>query len=98
MLLWKVLIKLRKLPVTNFFEIRHTVTYCKYGDTRMKPTDIWTNSDKWVPRKACKNGDSCHESAPRGSKTGTQGLKGAYERSKIPKELCNEILISCKWQ
>lgn len=22
---------------------RYTVTYCKYGDTRMKPTDIWTN-------------------------------------------------------
>ena len=23
--------------------LRHTVTYCQYGDTRMKPTDIWTN-------------------------------------------------------
>lgn len=22
---------------------RYTVTYCKYGDNRMKPTDIWTN-------------------------------------------------------
>jgi len=22
---------------------RYTVTYCQYGDTRMKPTDIWTN-------------------------------------------------------
>lgn len=22
---------------------RYTVTYCKYGDARMKPTDIWTN-------------------------------------------------------
>lgn len=22
---------------------RHTVTYCQYGDNRMKPTDIWTN-------------------------------------------------------
>lgn len=22
---------------------RYTVTYCKYGDFRMKPTDIWTN-------------------------------------------------------
>ena len=25
---------------------RYTVTYCKYGDTRMKPTDIWTNHPK----------------------------------------------------
>jgi len=24
---------------------RHTVTYCQYGDMRMKPTDIWTNAD-----------------------------------------------------
>ena len=33
-----------------------------------------------------------HESARRGAKTGTQGLKGNYERSKVPKELCEEIL------
>ena len=84
--------KLRKLPVTDFFEIRHTVTYCQYGDNRMKPTDIWTNSYVWQPKKMCKKNDSCHESAPRGSKTGTQGLKNAYNRSKIPSELCYEIL------
>jgi len=74
---------------------RHTVTYCQYGDNRMKPTDIWTNSDKWQPRPMCKNGDTCHESAPRGSRTGTQGRENAYNRSKIPYELCLEILKSC---
>jgi hypothetical protein len=74
---------------------RHTVTYCRYGDKRMKPTDIWTNSDRWVPRSMCKNGDPCHESAPRGARTGTQGVKGAFDRSKIPEELCREILVSC---
>ena len=96
--------KLRKLPFMNELTdwdkaIRHTVTYCQYttGDEmpRMKPTDVWTNNFKWMPRPMCKNGDDCHESAPRGSKTGTQGLKGNYERSKIPSELCNEILKSC---
>lgn len=70
---------------------RHTITYCQYGDTRMKPTDIWTNAP-WTPRPMCKNGMPCHQSAPRGSKTGTQGLKGAYERSKVPYELCKELL------
>ena len=30
--------------------------------------------------------------SPRGSKTGTQGLKGNYERSKIPEALCLEII------
>ena len=86
--------KLRKLPVSDFFDKRHTVTYCQYGDTRMKPTDIWTNCEEWYPRKMCKNGDTCHQSAPRGSRTGTQGIKGDYNRSMIPKQLCLDILKS----
>jgi hypothetical protein len=85
---------LRKMPIMADLP-RQGVTYCQYGDTRMKPTDIWTNSTKWIPRPMCKNGDPCHVAAPRGSKTGTQGLKGSYERSKIPEELCLEILKSC---
>jgi hypothetical protein len=85
---------LRKLEIVQRFK-RQGVTYCQYGDDRMKPTDIWTNSDKWIPRPMCKNGDSCHISAPRGSSTGTQGLANAYERSKIPEQLCLEILQSC---
>ena len=57
----------------------------------MKPTDIWTNLD-WKPKAMCKNGQPCHEAAPRGSKTGTQGLKNNYERSKIPYFLSREII------
>ena len=61
----------------------------------MKPTDIWTNAlDVWDPRPMCKNGMPCHTAAPRGSQTGTQGLKGNYERSMVPYELCKEILFS----
>lgn len=75
--------------------VRHTVTYCQYGDNRMKPTDIWTNNLNWNPRPVCRNGDPCHVAAPRGARTGTQGLKGAYDRSKIPEQLCQEILQSC---
>lgn len=75
---------------------RYTVTYCQYGDTRMKPTDIWTNHPNPQFKPMCKNGDSCHESAPRGSKTGTQGLKGNLERSIIPKELCEHIVDICE--
>jgi hypothetical protein len=70
---------------------RYTVTYCQYGDTRMKPTDIWTNFIEWKPKPPCKNGDSCHISAPRGSRTGTQGLKNATERGRIPSALFVEI-------
>lgn len=75
---------------------RYTVTYCKYGDTRMKPTDIWTNHPAPRFRPACKNGDPCHEKAPRGSRTGTQGLKGSRERSVIPEALCQHIVDICE--
>jgi hypothetical protein len=86
---------LRKMPFMRK-HIRRTVWYCQYGDDRAKPTDIFTNSQDWVPRPQCFNGNpNCHhQSAPRGSRTGTQGRKGSYERSFIPAELCREILLS----
>ncbi len=80
------------LPV----EWRKTAWYCQYGDSRAKPTDIWTNLPNWKP-KTCHNFKKnkpkhCHhEAAPRGSKTGTQGLKGNMERSVIPPALFHEI-------
>lgn len=86
---------MRKMDIWKSIKhIRRSVTYCQYGDKRMKPTDIWTNNVDWMPRPMCKNGSPCHESAPRGSQTGTQGIKGNYNRSKIPHELCEEILIN----
>ena len=94
--------KLRKLQVVKGLP-RTTVWYCTYGDKRAKPTDIWSNNifslfnvNGWRPRPECFNGNqNCHhEFAPRGSQTGTQGLKGNYDRSKIPNELCFEILKS----
>lgn len=75
---------------------RYTVTYCQYGDTRMKPTDIWTNCPNPNFKKPCSNGDECHESAPRGSRTGTQGLKNAKERGIIPEKLCKYIVELCE--
>lgn len=75
---------------------RYTVTYCHYGETRMKPTDIWTNHPDPKFKPACKNGDKCHVPAPRGARTGTQGLKGAIEKSKIPVQLCEHIVTICE--
>ena len=80
-----------------------TVWYCTYGDIRAKPTDIWSNHiyslfnvNGWKPRAICFNGNTnCHhQPSPRGSRTGTQGMKNNYERSKLPYELCKEILLS----
>jgi len=81
---------LRKLDLIPYKP--KTAWYCQYGDDRAKPTDLWVNFD-WSP-KTCKNGnpDCHHQPAPRGSRTGTQGLKNAYERSKVPEKLCKEII------
>lgn len=81
--------KMRRMPIMEQFT-RQTVTYCQYGDTRMKPTDIWTNTN-WTPRPMCARSSDCHEAAPRGSKTGTQGIKGSRDRAVIPAELCREL-------
>lgn len=75
---------------------RHTVTYCQYGDTRMKPTDIWTNHPNPNFKPPCKNGAPCHEASPRGSNHGTLRLRNAAERAKIPAELCDHIVDICE--
>ena len=92
---------MRKIDVMKGIP-RATVWYCTYGDKAAKPTDIFSNNiwnplfnpEGWKPRPECWNGNTnCHhEAAPRGSKTGTQGKKGNYERSKIPTELCMEVI------
>jgi hypothetical protein len=62
----------------------------------MKPTDIWTNHPNPQFKPPCKNGDTCHEAAPRGSRTGTQALKNAKDKGVIPKELCKHIVNICE--
>jgi len=72
---------------------RDTAWYCQYGHTNAKPTDLWHNI-KGLKLKTCHNGnkDCHHEPAPRGSKTGTQGIKGSMLRGVVPPQLCKEIL------
>lgn len=75
---------------------RYTVTYCQYGEKRMKPTDIWTNHPDPKFKPACKNGDTCHEAAPRGSQTGTQRSHNKVDKARIPKLLCEHIVDICE--
>ena len=75
---------------------RYSVSYCQYGDKRMKPTDIFTNHPNPEFKPMCKVGASCHERAPRGSMGGTLGLKTAAERGKIPDGLCEHIVNICE--
>lgn len=90
--------KMRKMNCIKHLK-RDTVWYCQYGDSRAKPTDIWNNLNLWFP-KTCHNGNNnCHhEAAPRGSKTGTQGLKNAKLRSIIPEKLFFELFHVIDYQ
>jgi len=83
---------MRKMPHMTP-HMRDTVWYCRYGDTRAKPTDLWTNFGIRLPR-TCKNSNpECHhEKTKRSSNKGTQGIQGRYNRSIVPPLLCNEIL------
>jgi hypothetical protein len=84
---------LRKLDIVAGIP-RRTVTYCQYGEDRMKPTDLWGVVQGWTPKEPCKNGMPCHIASPRGAQTGTQALVGAKERSRVPYALGQEILTA----
>ena len=71
---------------------RYTVTYCQYGEARMKPTDIWTNHPEPNFKAPCKNGDPCHPAAPRGSRTGSQAITRVVDKSRIPELLCKHVV------
>ena len=58
----------------------------------MKLLELFSNHPNPRFKPMCKNGDPCHQSAPRGSRTGTQGIKGTIDRARIPKELCEHIV------
>ena len=105
---------LRKLPLLN--HLQHVkITYCRYGEKRMKPTDLWGKwPSSWSPRPECtqrsnrvgtmmhdgkeyvpdEKGNACHVAGRRGSKTGTQGLKGNALRSIVAHELSDEVAQS----
>jgi len=84
---------------------RDTVTYCQYGHTVQKPTDIWNNCFSWKPRPMCKPGADCHERASRSSRNGVQGINNSFsnlgsagkvQRAIVPEELCLEIIKCCE--
>ncbi len=94
---------LRKQDVVQELK-RDTVTYCQYGLSTQKPTDLWNNLS-WNPRPMCKPGADCHEKASRGARAGVQGInnsfsnlgsRGKVARAIVPPELCLEIIKHCE--
>lgn len=84
-----------------------TVWYCHYGESRAKPTDLWglPFPPSFEAEPACHNrraghGEGCccadHEAAPRGARTGTQGIATYRDRSVIPYGLASAVADACE--
>lgn len=71
------------------------VTYCQYGMSYMKPTDLWgSHPDSWHPR-SCNYGDDCHAHNTDGDHGGRGNCDviadNAAERAKVPYALSESI-------
>lgn len=78
-----------------------TTWYCQWGETRAKPTDLWTNirlyANGYWPK--CRNGGTDHDAQSRyywkrkalNQTGGTQGLKDAATRAIIPVRLAEAM-------
>ena len=75
---------------------RILITYCQYGFTYRKATDIWTNHPQPEFLPPCRNGDPCHQPAPRGTRQGLQGIQDRALRSAYPPKLCEHIVSICE--
>lgn len=84
---------MRNLPFLQRFE-RREVTYCQYGDTAQKPTDLWGVFPPGFEAKKCYPSAPCHAPAPRGTHgAGTvQGKTGAAARAEVPLGLSKAVL------
>jgi hypothetical protein len=85
---------MRNMEVLKRFK-RSTVTYCQYGEKRMKPTDLWGVMPQGFEfRPPCAKRAPCHVAAPRGSTTGTQGMGSYAIKSLIPTPLALEVCVT----
>jgi len=68
------------------------VTYCQYGRPYMKRTDLWGDHPPMTYR-TCQRGGNCHEANREYDGTSAVRVLGDThaERSKVPKELSEEI-------
>jgi hypothetical protein len=90
--------KMRRMPQLARLEHRH-VTYCQYGERRMKPTDLWGGfPPSLVLAPPCRQGAPCHEAAPRGSRKGTQALISSDRAmsAKIPHALSLAVCLAAE--
>lgn len=75
-----------------------TVWYCKLGESRAKPTDLWTNLPvRWPIECRYRNPDCDHERVPRGVRSGTIALKTPALRALIPYGLGLTVVLGAEY-
>jgi len=87
---------LHKLPVLAGIP-KVPITYCSYGDTRMKPTILWGRfPPTWLPRPPCfaENPACDHVRSPSGRNQMSRDM-GWTERIQVPRELSESFLKAC---
>lgn len=89
--------KMRRMPEVAHL-LRKEVTYCRYGETRMKPTDLFFSGpiSRLETRARCKNGNPDHIRSPRGSTNGTQGGVSSAVSAKIPYALADAVRLEAE--
>lgn len=87
---------LEKSVIDKIEDIKREKSFNTAQKKWQKPTDIWTNHPMPNFKPTCERGAKCHVSAPRGAKTGTQGLANRIEKARIPTELCEHIVDICE--
>ena len=96
---------MKGIPRTTVWYCRYGDTSAKPTDIWSNHIYSLFNTEGWQSRQECFNGNvKCHhDKQPRGYADkkssgalgkGTQGKKDNFERSKVPYELCKEILLS----
>lgn len=76
-----------------FGQPKTAVTYCQYGERRMKPTDLWgEHPDSFIGRR-CGYGDDCHINHRDGSNPTRDKIEKdtAAKRAKVPYRLSKAI-------
>jgi hypothetical protein len=77
------------------------VTYCQYGESWMKPTDLWGEHPPGLSYLTCSYGDECHNNNTDQAHGGlgnclASGTRDPAERAKVPEELSEAIRDACE--
>lgn len=90
--------KLRRLMEIHHPDVpRVEISYCRYGDTAMKPTDLWGWwPATWKPRPMCNPGNPDHAPGARSTSGpgSTQGKTDAAARAAVPYALSLDFCLA----